>query len=186
MRSGHVPRNDRSRSPEYAADDKVTVVDTFSLSHIGMIFSHEPDRVTGKFHAEDHVRPHWEFIRRYMEEGPEKLMERVQICLPICDRKETLKAGFQRLLLNFSGEAVITTILMSPFYAWNLIGRRIAVLTSKIPQWPAEIDAVCRIAPGDPYAIIGDAEGSQFPTPHTARGSMGSPVTRHRCDAFRK
>ena len=33
------------------ADDKVTVVDTFSLSYIGMIFSHEPDPVTGQFDA---------------------------------------------------------------------------------------------------------------------------------------
>lgn len=150
------------------ADDKVTVLDTFSLSHIGMIFSHEPDPATGKFHAEDYVRPHWEFIRRYMEEGPLDLVQRVQMCLPISDRKETVKAGLRRLLLNFSGEAITTTILMSPIYAWTLIGRRIAVLTSKIPQWPAEIEAICRIAPDDPYAIKGDADGK--PIADTTRG----------------
>jgi len=144
------------------ADDKVTVLDTFSLSHIGMIYSHEPDPATGQFHREDYVRPHWEFIRRYMEEGPQELVQGVQFCLPISDRRETLKAGFRRLLLNFSGEAAITTILMSPLYAWMLIGRRIAVMTSKIPQWPAEIDAVCRVAPDDPYAIKGDSDGKRI------------------------
>jgi len=149
------------------ADDKVTVLDTFSLSHIGMIYSHEPDPDTGKFHPEDYVRPHWEFIRRYMEEGPQDLVQRVRFCLPISDRKETLKAGFWRLLLN-SGEMGVTTILMSPLYLWMLIGRRIAVMTSKIPQWPAKIDAVCRVEPGDPFAITGDNRGDCIPD--TAHG----------------
>jgi len=144
------------------ADDKVTVLDTFSLSHIGMIFSSEPDPVTRQFHAEDCVRPHWEFIRRYMEEGPQELVQRVKFCLPIRDRKETLMAGFRRLLLN-SGEVGFITMLMLPFYAWILIGRRIAVMTSKIPQWPAEIDAVCCVAPDDVYAIKGDSEGNRIP-----------------------
>ena len=145
------------------ADDKATVLETFSLSHIGMIYSHEADPITGQFHAEDHVRPHWEFIRRYMEEGPQQLVQRVQYCVPISDRKETLKAGLRRLLLNFSGEAGITTVLMSPIYAWLLIGRRVAVMTSKIPRWPKEIDAVCRVEPGDPYAITGNGDGGRMP-----------------------
>ncbi|MEJ7806035.1 MAG: hypothetical protein WKG03_08985 [Telluria sp.] len=140
----------------------MTVLETFSLSHIGMIFSHEPDPFTGKFDAEDYVRPHWEFIRRYMEEGPQELVQRVQHCLSIDDRKETLKAGFRRLLLN-SGEVGITTLLMSPFYVWVLIGRRIAVMTSKIPRWPVDIEAVCRVEPGDPYAIKGDRQGDRIP-----------------------
>jgi len=145
------------------ADDKVTVLDTFGLSRIGVISSHDPDPVTGQFEKSDYVRSHWEFIRRYMEEGPQELVQGIQICLPISDRKETLKGGIQRILANFSGDSVLTTLIMSPLYAWLLIGRRIAVLTSKIPQWPAEIDAVCCVERGDPFAIKGDSDGDRIP-----------------------
>ena len=128
-----------------------------------MIFSDKPDPVTGNYHAEDYVRPHWEFIRRYMEDGPRELVPLVRHCLPISDRKETLKAGLRRLFANFSGASVIATVIMSPFFAWILIGRRIAVMTSKIPQWPSEIDAVCRVDNCDPFAIKANPEGGVVP-----------------------
>lgn len=145
------------------ADDKVTVLDTFGVGPSASIRSHVADPVTKQYEFPDGVRAHWEFIRRYMEEGPEQPQEIVQFCMPIADRKETPRTAFKRVFANFAGDNPISLIVISPFCFWVILGRLFATATCKIPRWPAEIEAACAIDPNDPYAIRGDADWYLIP-----------------------
>ena len=94
---------------------------------------------------------YWEFVRRYMEEGAKEAFDRTQILLPIADRKESLRNGFDRMFAEFSG-APFPILLMGGLIAAVVVpGRWFAMKTSRIPQWPKAIDDQCRIEPGDPY-----------------------------------
>jgi len=117
------------------ADDGVTITDTFPL---------------GVIMADDDVRKHWEYIRRYMEDGPQELLVKTYCYLPIAFRKETYLFGLRRLFEILPGVVVVWVIGFPLFFVHSL-GRWIAMQTSKIPQWPAEIEAECRIEPGDLY-----------------------------------
>jgi len=93
---------------------------------------------------------HWEFIRRYMEEGPRDAYERVKICLPIANQREPIAFGFHRMHV----EAGTNVVLSLPFAVMALVtlpGRWFAMRTSKIPVWPKEIEDACRVDPRDPY-----------------------------------
>jgi hypothetical protein len=122
--------------------DGVTVRETFPLPFI-----------TGsRREAEKGLPHHWEFIRRYMEEGPEDAYHRVGICMDIADKYETLMSGFHRM--HVEGGFNIVTSLFAAFMAITILllpGRYIAMRTSKIPQWPQEIEAVNVVEPNDPY-----------------------------------
>ena len=116
--------------------DKVTVKESFAL---GMPW---PDQ--------DVLRQNWEFIRRYMEHGPQGIVDLVPMYLPIATHREPWVSGLQRLLLIVSGSLIGHTLLL-PFFILFSFGRVIANRTSRIPQWPAEIEATNQIEPGDPF-----------------------------------
>jgi hypothetical protein len=115
------------------ADDGITVLETFSLSIFGY---GERDREVLK-----HV---WEYVRRYMEEGPAYLSDRMKAVLPIADARESFMFGLHRTM---SAES----LLLVPVYLFIYPFRWIAMHTSKIPRWPQAIEAQCRSEPGDPY-----------------------------------
>lgn len=119
------------------AKDRNTVLESFAF---GMVSNRKED-----------LFQLWEFIRRYMEEGPENLHKQVEFCMPVWDRRESWFFGLKRLLVNFNG-LFLLQILMFPFLFLFSIGRFIAMRTSRIPQWPKEVEDACRIEPGDPYA----------------------------------
>jgi hypothetical protein len=95
---------------------------------------------------------HWEFIRRYMEEGPQAVIDApgLQYCLPIADKRETLYQGWMALVSRDAWNPVLKW-LMLPFHVLFFIGRLVCRVTSKVPLWPADVEAACRIAPGDAY-----------------------------------
>ncbi|VWC09007.1 hypothetical protein BST28156_05263 [Burkholderia stagnalis] len=95
---------------------------------------------------------HWEFIRRYMEEGPRAVLNApgLGLYLPIADKRETLYQGWIALVSNDAWNPVFKW-LMSPFHVLFFIGRLVNRATSKVPRWPADVEAACRIEPGDPY-----------------------------------
>ncbi|WP_089084121.1 DUF6708 domain-containing protein [Aquitalea magnusonii] len=118
-------------------DDGITVRETFALPATTM---------SGK--DRESSKGYWEFIRRYMEEGPTSVLDILTVCLPIKDRKETLAFSYKRVALSL-GSNLHPFIL---FYYMLYPGRMIAMHFSKIPQWPAEIEAQCRRMEGyDPY-----------------------------------
>jgi hypothetical protein len=95
---------------------------------------------------------HWEFIRRYMEEGPQAVIDApgLQYCLPIADKRETLYQGWIALVSRDAWNPVLKW-LMLPFHVLFFIGRLVCRVTSKVPLWPADVEAACTIAPGDAY-----------------------------------
>ncbi|WP_454756843.1 DUF6708 domain-containing protein [Cupriavidus campinensis] len=100
----------------------------------------------------DQCRHHWEFIRRYMEEGPQSVIDApgFQYCLPIADKRETLYQGWVALV-SMDASNLILKWFMFPFHVFFFLGRLIHHATSKVPLWPADVEAACRIMPGDPY-----------------------------------
>jgi len=105
---------------------------------------------SGMWYAEKDVLRHWEYLRRYMEEGPEAIIEYTPIFLDIANRKETFMEGFRRLYAPFFHLTKTPFVLMfGPWMFFSAIGRHIGMRTSRIPQWPAHVEDECRIEPGD-------------------------------------
>lgn len=118
-------------------EDGVTVRETFGLPACAM----------GSW-GRERAKGYWEFIRRYMEEGPASVSDVISGCLPIKDKKETLVFSFQRIAASL-GSYLNPLIL---FYYIFYPGRMISMHFSKIPQWPVEIEAQCQRLEGyDPF-----------------------------------
>lgn len=143
------------------ADDGATVIDTFALSYTGVILRQDLDPQAAPSQR-DFVRAHWEFVRRYMEEGPQAVSQPIEFCMPVDGRKETVKGGAQRVFANFAGGSSFFMLLVAPICAWVILGRILAMKTSKIPQWPQQVEDACRIEPGDQAAFAGDSNGDRI------------------------
>lgn len=91
----------------------------------------------------------WEFIRKYMEEGPELPASLVKYCLPIGDRREPFLAGCIFLAMRGSGN-IVGQLLFTPMWLLLGLGRWLASWTSEIPVWPKSVEEACAIDPGDP------------------------------------
>ncbi|SQJ22631.1 Uncharacterised protein [Serratia rubidaea] len=119
------------------AEDKVTVLDTFCLP------ATHGDR--------KQLERHWEFVRRYMEEGPESVIGVVDFCLPIAEKREGFGFGLLYLMSGFNGAPLFLLPLFFVLASLFALPRYIAMLTSRHPRWPASIESQCRIAGDDPY-----------------------------------
>jgi len=119
------------------AADKKTVLETFALPYF-----------TDRHH--DQLYSQWEFVRQYMEQGPGHLIGQVEHLMKVANRRESFWDGFHRLLAEF-GSAPWLAVIMTPLMFVIAIGRQFAKWTSEIPVWPKEIEAVCAVAPDDPY-----------------------------------
>lgn len=102
--------------------------------------------------SRDHCLHHWEFVRRYMEEGPQAVIGApgFSFCLPIADKRETLYQGWIALVAEDASNPILKW-LMFPIHVTSFLGRLIHRATSKVPLWPADVEVACRIAPDDPY-----------------------------------
>jgi hypothetical protein len=139
--------------------DGMTVRATFALSFVSVMSARDNDPRTDKFSDQDYVRSHWEFIRRYMEDGPQAVIARVKSCMPVDGRRERAIGGARRILANFAGGSLPLLFVVFPFCVTHSLFRSFAMRTSKIPRWPKDIEDVCTIDPNDPFAIRGDADG---------------------------
>lgn len=132
------------------SEDKQTVLETFGFS------------VATEF--KDYTLNYWEFIRRYMEEGPAqcyydpdkgyKLGEvntsHLTFCNDVDGKRESPKFSHQRIKLNFYGN-VVYYYFSWPFIKLLCFARVLAMKSCKVLQWPEEVEAECPIAPDDPY-----------------------------------
>lgn len=121
------------------AEDNKTVIDTFCLP--------------GSSGNLELLKNHWEFVRRYMEEGPEHLIQQVEFCLPIANKKESFGFTFFYISTLFKGIPKFLMPLLFPFIFILSIPRYIAILTSRRPIWPQEIEEQCIIEKDDPYVM---------------------------------
>ncbi|ALN87249.1 hypothetical protein LC55x_3998 [Lysobacter capsici] len=121
------------------ADDGETVLDTFAFSFV---------RDVGEL---DVLRGNWEFLRRYMEDGPEQAWRLVHVCMPIAEHRESLRFSFDRLHVHFMGVGLWVWYPLLPFWLLCVVGRIVSMWTSKVPVWPEHIQAQCRIEADDPY-----------------------------------
>lgn len=116
--------------------DGVTVRDTFAFAM--------------HWHVQNDVRRHWEYLRRYMEEGPEKTLSETPVYLPIVSEYESYAFGLMRLIATLPGSAV-GQLIMLPFSFLFSLGRYFAMRTSDIPVWTKKVEIACAITPDDPY-----------------------------------
>jgi hypothetical protein len=136
------------------AEDLCTIEESFALS---ISETGTPDGILL-------MQSHWEFVRRYMEDGPETITGQVQFCLPISEQRESLTVGMHRLLANNSTSSPLLWPFLVASLIFNLLTvpfRFIAMHTSKIPQWPKDVESTCAIEPDDPYAIEGAPNGDR-------------------------
>lgn len=121
------------------AEDGETVVDTFTLAY------HE-------FSGREELMQLWEYIRRYMEEpdGVEQCHREVALCMPVDGRREGLAFGIVRVFAMAANQLPVQ-LIASPIAALTVLGRWLAMYTSKVPVWPAEVEAACQVDPADPY-----------------------------------
>jgi hypothetical protein len=101
----------------------------------------------------------WEFIRQYMEGDDatlRKLADMVDEVQDVAERRETLVGSFRRSWATLAGSYLWIFVLLSPFILLMTLGRQIAMWTSKIPRWPADIEATCQYPANDP--LLRDAK----------------------------
>lgn len=146
---------------------------TFALSYTGRLRPNDIYLDSSGPSKFDFVRSHWEFIRRYMEEGPEAVSSQVQFCMPLDGRRESIRVGVERVFANFASEPLLMQLLIWPFCALISLFRIFAMRTSKIPVWPDDVEKDCRIEVDDPYAIIGDENGDRVAVYPEAAAAAG-------------
>ncbi|WBS02825.1 hypothetical protein OU994_00535 [Pseudoduganella sp. SL102] len=170
---GHMPFwDDWEVQGHILESDQATVKETFALSYIGSMNKNDRKNIGTEPSPDDYVRAHWEFIRRYMEEGPHAVLDQVQFCMPVNRHHETVRGGFERAFANIAGGNVFICCVMFPFLVVLGICRIFAMRTSKIPEWPAEVQSTSTIHANDPFAIYGAPNGDRVPLfPEAARSA---------------
>lgn len=123
------------------SEDGQTVLKTFDVGQVSG-YPDSEDRWLGR---------HWEFMRRYMEEGPQAVVDKVDFCMPIAEKKESYWFGLQVLLSQFNGMFLPMYLFALPFVLVSSVVRWCVLKTQKIPRWPQEVEAQCQIEAGDPY-----------------------------------
>lgn len=153
--------------------DNNTVRETFALSYIGHVSADDLTSTAQQPGPGDLVRAHWEFVRRYMEEGPKEISAQVEFCMPISLRRESPGVSVERVFANFAGAPILIYLAMLPFCMVVGLFRMFAMRTCKVPVWPDEIESQCGIENGDPYAIEGALNGERMPVfPEAALAAM--------------
>ena len=155
------------------ASDRVTISETFALSYVGSLNAADTAPEATQYSSEDFVRAHWEFVRRYMEDGPESVLSQVQFCMPVNGRRESIRVSVERVFANFAGAPFLLYGLVFPFCLVVSAFRVIAMRTCKIPEWSEDVEKCCVVEPNDPYAIVGAPDGERvpvFPDAATAAG----------------
>ena len=136
------------------AKDGATVQATFALGHL--------DNFNGE------LRSYWNFIRIYMEKGPKNLVNKFRFCLPIADRKEPLVWGIN----NFVRDLGPMFYVIFPLMVMGIVGRFLAMHTSRTPVWPEWVEDKCKIEPDDPYV----RDASQNPPVYPFRNHSESQL----------
>jgi hypothetical protein len=153
--------------------DGVTVEETFALSYIGSYDTSSPFAEANRIAPDDYLRAHWEFIRRYMEEGPQAVSDQVQFCMPVAEQKEGLHPGIERICANIASAPFFLHWMLWPVCMLIGLVRALSMATCKVPRFPDAVDAMSRIEPDDPYAIQADLHGERIAVYPAAAAAAG-------------
>ncbi|MEX3241993.1 DUF6708 domain-containing protein [Serratia quinivorans] len=118
-------------------EDGVTIRETFSFSI-----------VTGNI---ENAYSHWEFLRRYMEFGPQSVLDVVLFCMPVDGKRESFAVSKERIFANDAHGPSFIYLTMIPFNYVHAVVRWAVMQTSKIPIFPLEIEVTFRPDPDDKY-----------------------------------
>ncbi|QSQ51483.1 hypothetical protein ISN36_11810 [Xanthomonas translucens pv. undulosa] len=116
--------------------DGTIVKDTFALGHCA--------------ERDEPVKEMWEFIRRYMEEGPEAVAEH-----PLDKYVElSVAPTWKNCLISAVGftnaDTPFKRVLLSPFIGTFTVVRWLVFKSCKQPVFPPEVEAECTVEPNDP------------------------------------
>jgi hypothetical protein len=133
-------------------DDRKTVKETFALSLTS----------AGRL-GEERLKNHFEFFRRYMEDGPEAVLQAIKplpliMLPPLHQKRETWAFGWQRLTLHMNGWPVLMALYQVFAFPESFV-RWLVMRSSKIPRWPEWVEQECAVEPGDPWVRDGQREG---------------------------
>ncbi|WP_339352150.1 DUF6708 domain-containing protein [Xenorhabdus szentirmaii] len=122
------------------ADDNETILWSFNLS----IFDHQLN-----------LPGYWEFIRCYMEEDVlDEMPKTIFLCPNITEKREGYLFGLQ---YSMRVNTRLDWILQLPLFPYTMLETfsryYIAMQTSKIPQWPKEVEKACQVDPDDPIDV---------------------------------
>ncbi len=105
----------------------------------------------------DDIDNFWAFLQPYMEasDGVEKTYKHLKensYLLPIDGRKEGWRWSIFRGFLLIAPWPWFQ-LIASPVFGLNVLGRMFAMWTSKLPQWPEEVEALNPVDENDPYVL---------------------------------
>ena len=129
------------------ASDGVTVKETFALGAYNSMGSSEGMRM---------LYAHWEFFRRYMEEGAAAIAPYVKQVAPVDGKRESFRVGYEVLASNMRHDnpaLMVLTVIDWPLTALSSLTRWLAMRVAKVPSWPAEIEACSLVEADDPWCI---------------------------------
>ncbi len=110
---------------------------------------------------------HWEYFRRYMEEEPASVPT-PEILLPIQNRREPFLYGMLRSWQMFGPLA----IPFAPITTLAGIFRWLGMHMSRLPRWPAEVEAQCRVMPDGTTAQLEPARKAMYNSALVALGTV--------------
>ncbi|MBB3261178.1 hypothetical protein F4827_006086 [Paraburkholderia bannensis] len=113
-----------------------TVKDTFALGHA--------------MESETPVREMWEFIRRYMDQGPEAVADSPMAKYIALSVTPTLKNCMLFAVSFTNATTPFKRALLSPFIVLFTLTRWVVFRTSQEPVFPAEVEMTCEVALNDP------------------------------------
>jgi hypothetical protein len=93
----------------------------------------------------------WEFIRRYMDEGPDAVVDSPMAKYVALSVTPTLKNCMLFAVSYTSATTLFARVLLSPFIALFTATRWVVFRTSKEPVFPDAIEAACQVAADDPH-----------------------------------
>lgn len=99
----------------------------------------------------DRVKSLWEFIRRYMEEGPEAVGPDPLDRYVSTSTNQTLRNCYIHVVSSLGSFAYSIRYAIFPVYLLLTLSRWAVFKTCKRPEWPDHIEQKCRIEPNDPH-----------------------------------
>ncbi|MDR2872138.1 MAG: hypothetical protein LBV45_06385 [Xanthomonadaceae bacterium] len=96
------------------------------------------------------IKALWEFIRRYMDEGADKVMSNPLDHYVDTSVDETWTNCYVHVAASLGPTLYSIRYLLFPVYGMLTLTRWLVFKSSKVPEWPPEIEAESVIEPDDP------------------------------------